>query len=153
MKTSLNTFFSSDSSWPFLTLWNIAKSSNCSLAGFHLTEFRPRHAKTCLPGICDSEGSDQPAHPHSLIIFRLHCPLAKSLVATECLNGEERPGCMKRKDPDVWRGKTLMYRRSFRMSKGIFCCSLTDKSHSYNKRCLPVMLEQQTPSPVCASAQ
>ena len=49
----------------------------------------PHHAKTCLRVYADSEISDQPACPCSLV--RLHCMLTESLDTTESMNGEQRP--------------------------------------------------------------
>ena len=41
------------------------KFITCLLIG--LKPYRPRREKTCLRGVANNKGADQPAHPHSLI--------------------------------------------------------------------------------------
>ena len=47
--------------------------------------------RTCLWAYVDSDGPDQPVHPHT--DQRLHCPLIESLGSTASINGEQRPRC------------------------------------------------------------
>ena len=45
-----------------------------------MLKYRPRREKTCLRGVANNKGSDQPAHPRSLISTFV-IPLLQSIIA------------------------------------------------------------------------